>query len=104
MEKKCIYCSYRYHDGFCMQHCYYVSNDGTCPKWTDKPIDFDYNRIYRLCKEYIDICEMYNEGETLKSKYPSEKSLNLGFNTLQFFLNCCLNDLHREMSLWKTRK
>ena len=87
-----------------MLHCFYTDDEHTCPKWTDEGIDFDYERIYNLCKQYIEICHQYEETEELIKKHPSEKSLGLSFNSLQFFLDCCLNDLHREMSLWKTRK
>ena len=104
MKQDCSTCSYYYKDGFCMLHCFYTDDEHTCPKWTDEGIDFDYERIYNLCKQYIEICHQYEETEELIKKHPSEKSLGLSFNSLQFFLDCCLNDLHREMSLWKTRK
>lgn len=48
--KACENCSYWYDDGFCMQHCYYTEGAYYCPKWTDKAIDFDYNRVYSLYK------------------------------------------------------
>ena len=100
---KCLTCSYHYHDNFCMLNLYYVSDDHTCGRWTDEEIKFDYDRIYRLCKSYIEICDMYTDGERLKEKYP-EKMKWENFSNCDFFLNCCLNDLHREMSLWKTRR
>lgn len=100
---KCKNCSYRYQDDFCMLNCYYVSDEHSCSKFTTEDIDFDFDRIYRLCKQYIEVCEMYNEQERLKIKYPNKFELN-NFSNLQFFLNCCLNDLHREMSLWKTQR
>ena len=100
--KACENCSYWYTDGFCMQHCYYTEGSYYCLKWTDEDIEFDYNRIYYLCKQYIDICRMFERHEHLKEKYPDKMHNNLSNEF--FFLNCCLNDLHREMSLWKTRK
>lgn len=103
MMMKCKNCSYRYEDGFCMLNCYYVSDEHSCNRFTTEDISFDFDRIYRLCKQYIEICEMYNEQEKMKIKYPTEITLN-NFDNLQFFLNCCLNDLHREMSLWKTKR
>lgn len=88
-------------DGFCMQHCYYTEGAYYCPKWTDKAIDFDYNRVYRLCQQYIDICHMFEEHEKLKEKNPDKY---LSMSNLFFFLNCCCNDLAREFSLYKMRK
>lgn len=102
-NKQCNTCSYHYHDNFCMLNLYYVSDDHTCGRWTDEEIKFDYDRIYRLCKSYIEICDMYTDGERLKEKYP-EKMKWHNFSNCDFFLNCCLNDLHRKMSLWKTRR
>lgn len=101
--KACENCSYWYNDGFCMQHCHYTEDSYYCPKWTDEDIEFDYNRIYYLCKQYIEICHMFEKTEHLQKKSP-EKHLEWSFQNEQFFLNCCLNDLAREMSLWKTRK
>lgn len=72
--KACESCSYWYDDGFCMQHCYYTEGAYYCPKWTDKAIDFDYNRVYRLCQQYIDICHMFEEHEKLKEKNPDLSS------------------------------
>lgn len=89
-----------------MQHCYYTGEEHSCPSWTDEDISFNYERIYRLCKDYIEICKMYDDTEKFKEdelfKHPFEYENSL--HNLQFFLNCCLNDLHREMSLWRTRK
>lgn len=99
--KACESCSYWYDDGFCMQHCYYTEGAYYCPKWIDKAIDFDYNRIYRLCQQYIDICHMFKEHEKLKEKNPDK---HLSMSNLFFFLNCCCNDLAREFSLYKIRK
>lgn len=103
---KCEKCSYHFDDGFCMLNCYYTDDTDECEKGTDEPIEFNYDVIYRLCNDYIEICKMYDELEDfkkydiLKNDFTYQNSLR----NLQFFLNCCLNDLHREMSLWKTRR
>ena len=67
--KACENCSYWYDDGFCMQHCYYTEGAYYCPKWTDKAIDFDYNRVYRLCqqKEVLDLC--YERASKRRESY-----------------------------------
>ena len=94
-KKVCKTCSCRYHDGFCMVNCLYVDNEHTCKRWTSQPMQFNYHVIYRLCKDY----------ERLKEKYSDyQRDLKLMDGSYEFFFNCCLNDLHREMSLWKTRR
>lgn len=103
-EKNCGNCAIRYHDGFCMQNCTYMNDGDKCQRWSDKPLDFDYNRIYRLCKDYIKLCKDYEEYKELCEKHPEKRSLELYGNHYDFFFNCCINDLHREMSLWKTRR
>lgn len=103
VENTCKTCSYKYHDDFCMRNCLYVNDEHTCGLWTDKKIEFNYKVIHRLCKEYLEICDMYNEHERLKKKYPEELGLK-NTDILDFSLKCCLNDLHREMSLWVTQR
>lgn len=71
--KACESCSYWYDDGFCMQHCYYTEGAYYCPKWTDKAIDFDYNRIYRLCQQYIDNLEFYKSTQEALDRYDDSK-------------------------------
>jgi len=104
VENTCKTCSYKYHDDFCMNNCSYVNDNHTCKAWTDKELEFSYEVIYRLCKQYIKTCDMYNEHKKLIEKYPDDLSLKLSNSSFEFFFNCCLNDLHREMSLWKTRR
>lgn len=101
--RKCKTCSYKYKDDFCMKNCYYVDDEHTCGGWTDKKIEFNYEVIHRLCKEYLEICDMYMEHERLKKKYPEEMKW-VDTSNIDFFLQCCLNDLHREMSLWVTQR
>ena len=104
-EKICKNCSYKYSDDFCMRICMYVTNNHSCKLWTDEPIEFKYERIYKLCKDYIELCEDWEKHQELKEKYPEHKpTLELMENNYEFFFNCCLNDLHREMSLWKTKR
>ena len=67
-SKQCNTCSYHYHDNFCMLNLYYVSDDYTCGRWTDEEIEFDYDRVYRLCKSYIEVCDRYTDGERLKRR------------------------------------
>lgn len=99
--KACENCSYWYNDGFCMQHCYYTEVAYFCPKWTDEDIEFDYNRVYHLCQQYINICHMFEEYEKMKERNPDGY---LSMSNLHFFLNCCCNDLAREFSLYEMRK
>lgn len=104
-ERICKYCTYHYHDGFCTRLLYYPGDDHTCPEFTTEEIPLDYDYLYRLCKEYIKICGMYMNHEALLEKYPEDKSLSLvGTSNEDFFLQCCLNDLSRELSKWKTKK
>lgn len=104
-EKICKNCAIRYKDNFCMQNCYYVSDDHSCKLWTDKPLDFNYELLYRLCKQYVKLCDDYKESKELMKKYPEHsKDVSLGMHSYEFFFNCTINDLHRELSLWKTRR
>ena len=100
----CKTCNYHYHDGFCTLHCYYTSNDHTCPKHTTGEIPLDYDYIYRLCRQYIKICEMYNQYEKVKKERPDSLSVLAGTSNEDFFLQCCLNDLSRELTKWRTKK
>lgn len=102
-EKTCKTCAIRYKDGFCMQNCTYMNDEDKCQLWTDESLSFDYNRVYMLCKDYLKLCKDYNEFKKLCKKYP-DKALTLSESSYEFFFNCVLNDLHREMSLWKTRR
>lgn len=102
-DKKCSTCAIRYHDGFCMQNCTYMGDNDSCGLWNDEPLSFDYNRIYMLCEQYISLCKDYKEYKDLCKKY-HERDFNFLENNYDFFFNCCLNDLHREMSLWKTKR
>ena len=105
VEKICKNCTYYFRDGFCTYHLSYWSPDHTCPKFTTEELPLDYDFLYRRCKDYIDICEMYNRYEELRKKHPDDKSLScIGTINEDFFLQCCLNDLHRELSKWKTKK
>ena len=72
-----------------------------CPKWTDEDIEFDYNRVYHLCQQYINICHMFEKYEKMKERNPDGY---LSMSNLHFFLNCCCNDLAREFSLYEMRK
>ena len=87
-----------------MVNCLYVDNEHTCKRRTSQPMQFNYHVIYRLCKDYINLCEDYNERERLKEEYPDYQRDLLMDGSYEFFFNSCLNDLHREMSLWKTRR
>ncbi|MBQ6220168.1 MAG: hypothetical protein IJH63_10520 [Methanobrevibacter sp.] len=100
-KRICETCSYYYHDGFCTLHLSYRSKDHTCPSWTDEELKVDYDFLYRRCQDYIKICEMYTSGEVLKEKYPEEFH---SFSSEDFFLQCCLNDLKRELSKWTLKK
>jgi len=103
-NKTCETCSYYYHDGFCTYHLSYWSPDHTCPKWTDEELELDYDFLYRRCKDYIRICEMYNRYEELKKERPDETIVLAGTSNEDFFLQCCLNDMKRELSLWTLKK
>lgn len=98
----CGTCTYRYHDGFCMQNLYYVNTEDTCKLWTDTPVEFKKERIYKLCCDFKELYEQEQERERLREKYPDDLALQL--NTDLPFITWCLNDLHREMSLWKTKR
>lgn len=104
IDKICKNCAYRYSDGFCMGNCTYVNDEDKCQRWTDKPLEFDYNVLYRLCKDYVKLCKDYEEYEQSCEKYPDNWSLKLLKKNYEFFFNCCINDLHRMLSLWKTKK
>lgn len=103
-EKTCKTCAYKYHDDFCMGNCMYVNDEHKCQRWTDEPLEFDYDRVYRLCKDYVKLCDDYGEYKELCEKYPDRWSLKVSENNYKFFFNCCINDLHRELSLWKTKR
>ena len=78
MSKKiCKTCSCRYHDNFCMVNCLYVNDEHTCKRWTSQPMQFNYHVIYRLCKDYINLCEDYKERERLKEELTKEDILKL---------------------------
>lgn len=104
MEEICETCSYYYHDGFCTYHLSYWSPDHTCPKWTDEELELDYDFLYRRCQDYIRICEMYNHYEKLKKENPDAIIVKAGTSNEDFFLQCCLNDMKRELSLWTLKK
>ena len=104
VEKTCANCAIRYKDGFCMQHCYYTGDEDTCPQWSDVALEFDYKILYRLCKDYIKLCDDYEESKALVKKYPEERGLSLNMHNYEFFFTCVVNDLHRELSLWKTKR
>lgn len=99
----CQTCSYYYNDGFCTLNLTYFSKDYTCSRWTDEKLELDYDYLYRLCKQYIKICEMYIREEEAMKKYP-DRVYGLNFSGYDFFLQCCLNDLKRELSLYETKK
>ena len=65
----CKTCTYYYRDGFCTLHLYYTSDDHTCPKHTTEEIPLDYDYLYRLCKQYIHICEKYEYHEKVKKEH-----------------------------------
>lgn len=102
-DEVCRTCSYYYHDGFCTYHLSYWNPEHTCPKWTDEELELDYDFLYRRCKDYIRICEMYNRHEELKKKHPGKLHWESTSNE-DFFLQCCLNDMKRELSLWTLKK
>lgn len=101
--KICKTCSYCYKDGFCTYHLSYWDPTHTCPMWTDETLEVDYNFLYHRCKDYIEICEMYNNYEKLKKEYPEEMKWESTCN-YDFFLQCCLNDMKRELSRWTLKK
>lgn len=81
-----------------------MGDNDTCDMWTTKPLEFDYRRIYQLCEQYVKLTTDYERYLDLCEKH-SKDELLIGFeDTYQFFFNCTLNDLHREMSLWKTKR
>ena len=100
----CKTCTYYYRDGFCTLQLYYTSDDHTCPKHTTEEIPLDYDYLYRLCKQYIHICEMYENHEKVKKEHPDKIISIIDTCNEDFFLQCCLNDLSRELSKWKTKK
>lgn len=104
-EENCKTCSYYYHDGFCTYHLTYWNPEHTCPLWTDETLEVDYDFLYRLCKQYIKICGMYNSYEEALKKYPEEKEYAwMSTRNYDFFLQCCLNDMKRELSRWTLKK
>lgn len=103
--KTCETCSYYHHDGFCTYHLTYWNKEHTCPKWTNETLEVDYDFLYRLCKQYIKICGMYNSHEKAMEKYPEEKKYAwMSTSNYDFFLQCCLNDMKRELSRWTLKK
>ena len=102
-DKVCKTCSWYYSDGFCTYQLTYPGPDHTCPKWTDEELELDYDFLYRRCQDYIRICEMYNTYEENKKKHP-DKMAFLSCNNQDFFLQCCLNDMKRELSKWTLKK
>ena len=81
----------------------YPGPDHTCPKWTDETLTLDYDFLYRLCKDYIKICDMYKSTEKLIKEHP-DKAYQFNFHNEDFFLQCCLNDMKRELSLYELQK
>ena len=101
----CKTCSYYSRDGFCIQNLFYPDETYHCILWTDETLEFDYERVYKLCERYIDICNHFDELEALKKKHPEyEQEINLSDNTWKFFLNTTLNDLKRELGLWRIKQ
>lgn len=103
LEEICETCSWLYNDGFCTYNLTYPDRHGHCNHWTNEELELDYDFLYRRCKDYIEICEMYKETERLKKKYP-EKLWEFSLHNEDFFLQCCLNDLKRELTKWKLKK
>jgi len=103
-EEKCKNCGCRYHDDFCMLNCSYVGDNDSCKFFRNTPLDFDYKRIYRLCRNYVNLCQDYKVAKDLEKKCNDDLIAQSNEESYNFFFNCVLNDLHREMSLWKTRR
>lgn len=100
-EKTCKTCAIRYKDGFCMQKCTYMNDEDKCQLWTDESLSFDYDRVYMLCEKYLNLCKDYNEFKRLCKIANPNETLILSGSSYEFFFNCVLNDLHREMSLYR---
>lgn len=100
-DESCNNCSYRYNDGFCMLQLFYPSIDHHCNEWTDKQIRFNYEVVHKLCLDYIKIWERYERDEEY---HRQNSSCYFNRELDDFILQCCLNDLHREMSLWETKR
>lgn len=103
VDEICKNCSYYFHDGFCTYHLWYPSEDHTCPKFTTEELELDYDFLYRRCKDYIKICEMYNTFEKMKKEHP-DRIIWTTCSNEDFFLQCCLNDMKRELSKWTLKK
>lgn len=99
----CGNCSYYYNDGFCTYHLSYWNKEHHCPKWTDEELKLDYDFLYRRCKDYIRICEMYESHERAKKEHP-DKIIWDNTSSEDFFLQCCLNDMKRELNKWELKK
>lgn len=102
-EKICKNCSYYFADGFCTYHLWYPGENHTCPKFTTEELELDYDFLYRRCKDYIKICEMYNDFEKIREEHPNSCALH-NMDGVDFFLQCCLNDLKRELAKWTLKK
>ena len=104
MDEICKNCSYYYRDGFCTYHLSYWNPDHKCPKFTTTELELDYDFLYRRCKDYIKICEMYKRHEEMREKHPDKIIWAAEFSNEDFFLQCCLNDMKRELSKWILKK
>ena len=69
-DQTCRTCSWKYSDYFCMRVCMYVNDEHSCGLWTDEPIEFDYDRIYRLCKDFLELCKDWETHQRLKEEHP----------------------------------
>lgn len=105
MEEVCRNCSYRYHDGFCTLNNYYCDGENSCGGWTDRDIELNKELVYRLCKQYIQCYDDLLETKDLFERYPDhQRSLKNAIENHKVFLRWSLNDLHREVSKWQTRR
>lgn len=104
IKKQCNTCSIRFHDGFCMKRCIYVNDEDTCESWSNNKLSFNCKRIYDLCNTYIDLYKTYKEMQAYYKKRPDDETKVFIEDNYNFFIKCCLNDLHREMSLWQTKR
>lgn len=94
----CVDCSYHYHDGFCMWKAIYT--DESCDMYTNEELEISYERLLFLCEQYIKLYKLLKRKEEMTIKYPM---LELD-NTYEELLKYCVNDLHRELSLYKIKK
>lgn len=102
-NKSCETCSYYYENGFCTYHLTYWNKEHHCPKWTEEESKLDYEFLYELCKRYLKICKMYNRHEKMLKSHPDEMKFKSTDN-YDFFLQCCLNDMKRELGKWRLKK